>query len=291
MEEFLILRIYGLSSCCVSKGLAVAEAERLPGAVCGPAAVDGESVAIDEAALCGVGEEEDSASDVVGSGKSSHGNAVDDVVVAVGGAGLIHIVHFSFDPPGANSVHTDASTAPLGGESARETDEAVLGGVVGTAVAYAGETGDGGDVDDASLLLLEHESTEATREQEGRDEVDLQHATEVRGGDSFSGRDEADASVIDEDVGPSPAAADCFNAAVDQGFVGDIAEELFAISGGSNVSAGLAIEESQGIAGFGEKFGGATTDALRGSGNDGDFKALRSRRHWNSLRRCIAGVC
>ncbi len=129
----------------------------------------------------------------------------------------------------------------------------MLGGVVGTAVSYAGEPGDRGDVDDASLLLLEHESTEVAREQEGRDEVDLQHAAEVRGGDGFGGRDEADpppppARVIDEDVGPSPAAADCLDAAVDEGFVGDIAEELFAIGGGSDVSAGLAIEESQGIA-------------------------------------------
>jgi hypothetical protein len=45
---------------------AVAKAEGMPGAVGGPAAVDGEGVAVDEAALSVVGEEGDGGGDVAG---------------------------------------------------------------------------------------------------------------------------------------------------------------------------------------------------------------------------------
>lgn len=256
----------------------MAEAERLPGAVRGPAAIDGEGVAVDEAALRGVAQEEDGACDVAGCGEAGHGDAVDDVVVGVGGAGLIDVVHLGLDPAGADGVDTDVAGAPFGGEGAGEADEAVLGGVVGTAVAYAGESCDGGDVDDASLLLLEHEGTEAAREQEGRNEIDLEDAAEVGGGDGFGGGDEADACVVDEDVGAAPAAADGIDAMVDEGFVGEVAEEFFAVGGGSDMSAGLAVEEGKGVSGLGEELGSAAPDALRGPGNDGDFGGPASGR-------------
>lgn len=256
----------------------MAEAEGLPGAVGGPASVYCEGVAIDEAALGGITEEEDGAGDVVGGGEAGHGDAAYDVVVGVGGAGLVEVVHLGFDPAGADGVGADTVGSPLGGESSGEADEAVLGGVVGAAVADAGETGDGGDVDDASLPLLEHEGAEAAREEEGCDEVDFEDAAEVGGGDLLGGGDEADACVVDEDVGAAPAFTDGFDAVGDEGFVGDVAEELFAVGLRSYGGTGLAVDEDEGVAGVGEELGGAAAYALRGSGDDGDFGGTASGR-------------
>src|SRR5579863_9235720 len=68
---------------------AFAEADGVPTAVGGPAAVDREAVAVDEGAFVFVGEEGDGAGDVVGGGEAGHGDAAGDVGVGVGPAGLV----------------------------------------------------------------------------------------------------------------------------------------------------------------------------------------------------------
>jgi len=248
----------------------MAQAKGLPGAIGGPTSVDGESVAVDEAALGGVGEEEDGTCDIVGGGEAGHGNTVEDVVVSIGGGGLIEVVHLGLDPAGTDGVDTNVAGAPLDGERTGEADEAMLGGVVGGAVGDAGKPCDRGNVDNASLPLLKHEGAEAFGEKEGGDQVDLENAAKGGGFDVFGGCDETNAGVVDEDIGTAPALTNDLDTASDEGFVRDIAEELFAVGGGSDMGTRLAIDESESVAGFGEEFGGAATDPLRGSGDDGD---------------------
>lgn len=248
----------------------------MPGAIGGPTSVDGESVAVDEAAVGGVGEEEDGTGDIVGGGEAGHRNTAKDVVIGIGGGGLIKVVHLGLDPAGTDGVDANVAGAPLDGERTGEADEAMLGGVVGGAVGDAGEPGDRGDVDDASLPLLKHEGAEALGKEEGGDQVDLEHAAEGGGFDAFGGCDEADAGVVDEDIGAAPALTNDLDTARNEGFVGDIAEELFAVGGGNDMGTRLAIDESESVAGFGEEFRGAAADTLRGSGDDGDGHGLLS---------------
>ena len=269
----------------------------MPGAVGGPASVYGKGVAVDEAALRGVGEEEDGLGDIVGCGEAGHGDAAGDVVVGVGSGGLVDVVHLGFDPAGADGVGADAACSPLGGEGTGESDEAVLGGVVGAAVGDAGESGDRGDVNDASLALLKHDGADGTGEGEGCDEVDLEDAVEVGGGDVFCGRDVADSGVVDEDVDLAPALVDGFDGLGDVGFVGDVAEEGFGISVGDR-GAGFEVEEGEGVSGGGEEFGGATADPLRSPGDDGYFhdvcsvvKGLRNIQISRFTRHFIGATC
>src|SRR5258708_39908206 len=82
--------------------LAFAETDGVPAAVGGPAAVDGEAVAIDEGAFALVGEEGDGAGHVVGGGEASHGDAAGGGGGGGGAAGLVGCVHFGFDAAGAD---------------------------------------------------------------------------------------------------------------------------------------------------------------------------------------------
>src|SRR5664279_3983040 len=95
-----------------SAELSFAEAEGFPCAVGGPAAVDGEAVAVDEAAFGVVGEEGDGAGNVVGRGEAGHGDAAGDIGVGVAAAGLVGCVHLGLDPAGSDGVDANAATSP-----------------------------------------------------------------------------------------------------------------------------------------------------------------------------------
>src|SRR5262245_54214940 len=69
--------------------LAVAEAERLPASVGGPATIDRQGMAVDEAAGFVVREKCDGTGDVIGRSKSSHRHAAGDIGIGVAAAGLI----------------------------------------------------------------------------------------------------------------------------------------------------------------------------------------------------------
>src|SRR5579862_3272434 len=105
---------------------AVAQAQRLPASVCGPAAIDGERMAIYECALPLVGEKRNCARDVVRSGKAAHGNAARDVRVDVGAARLVGCVHLGLYPAGTNGIHPDPASTPLGSKRSRQADQSML---------------------------------------------------------------------------------------------------------------------------------------------------------------------
>ena len=255
--------------------LTFAEADGFPAGVGEPSAIDAEGVAVDEGAFGVVGEEGDGAGDVVGPGEAAHGDALRDVGVGVAAAGLVGVVHFGFHPAGADGVDANAAPAPLGGERAGEADEAVLRGVVGGAVAYGEESGDGGDVDDGAATRGEHRLAEGFGEQEGRDEVHFEDAAVVGGGGLLGGSDVADAGVIDQHVDASPRVENAARALRDEGFIGHVSGEGEGLAAtgfdGLHGRGGFTqIDEGEAIAALGDEFGGAAADTLGGSGDDSD---------------------
>src|SRR5205085_2208870 len=69
--------------------LPLAQAQGLPASIGGPAPIDGESLAVDETAFLGIGEEGDCPRDVIRSSEARHRHAVNDIGVGVTPAGLI----------------------------------------------------------------------------------------------------------------------------------------------------------------------------------------------------------
>ena len=253
--------------------LACAQAE--PASVGGPTPINCESLAVDEAALGRVGEEEDRAGDIVGSREASHGDTAGDVIIAVSAACLVGDIHFCFDPAWTNSVDSNASAAPLSGKRAGEPNKAMFGGVIGSAVADTDEAGDGSDIDDTALSLLKHECTESPAENEGCNQVDLKHAAERRCFNGLGSGDEADACIVHEHIGAAPALLHQKDSLCDERFVCDVTDERFRLGAsrtqrGERRVARLQIEQQERVTSFAKELGGSPPDPLRCSRYDRD---------------------
>src|SRR5438045_3534307 len=143
----------------------MSKAQTFPASIRRPAAVDGKRVTIDEAALRWVGAEGGRLRDVIGSGEAGHRNTAGNVAVGVQAGVLSGVVHRSLDPSGTNGVAANAASSPLGGQSASQADEPVLGGVVGGAVGDSEQSGYRCNIDDAAGFLLEHDAAEGAAEE------------------------------------------------------------------------------------------------------------------------------
>ena len=115
----------------------------------------------------------------------------------------------------------------------------------------------------------------ARERSEGRDEVDLEHAAEGGGVGGLGRSDEADARVVDEDVGAAPAFGDEGNGLRDQSLVSDVADELLCFrtsraQSGERSFAGLHIEQQERITSLAEHLGCSAADALGRSCHDGN---------------------
>ena len=130
--------------------------ESLPASISEPAAVDGKRMAIDEAALRGISKKCDGGGDIVRRGEAAHRHPSCYVIVRVQPGGLRGNVHRSFHPAGTYCIHTDASSAPFGGQCAGQTDQPVFAGVVSGAIRYAQKTRYRGDIYYAAAALFEH---------------------------------------------------------------------------------------------------------------------------------------
>src|SRR5205814_3177522 len=102
-------------------------------------------------------------------------------------------------------------------------DEAVLGGVVGGPVRYRDKACDRSDIDDGTATGCKHFFAEGAGQKEGRDKIDVDYAAVVTERSLLGGTDEADAGVVDQDVGTSEASEDGFGEIGDGGFEGDVA--------------------------------------------------------------------
>src|SRR5215211_1293716 len=134
----------------------LAPPEALPAPVAEPAAVHREGVAVDVAALLGVGQERNRQRHVLRLGEAAHGGATLYVLVGVAASGLVLDVHLGLDPAGTDGVHPHTASAPLGGQGPGESDQAVLASVVRRPVRDAEEPRHRADVHDAPGALLQH---------------------------------------------------------------------------------------------------------------------------------------
>src|ERR1700722_12976046 len=116
---------------------ACSDAQRIPAPVRDPAPVDRQTDAIDKPLPIAIGEKSDRRGDIFRSREARHRHAMDDILVGVGTAALVRDVHFGLDPTGAHCVDPNPAAPPFGGERARETNQSVLRGVIGAAMADA----------------------------------------------------------------------------------------------------------------------------------------------------------
>ena len=272
----------------------------MPASVGRPAAIDRESLAIDETALGGVCKEANRACNVIRARKASHGNTPRDVLVAVTSACLVGDVHLSLHPAWTDGVDANATSAPLSGKGAGEPDEPVFRGVIGGPVTDTDETGDGSDVDDAALSLLEHEGTEDPRQNEGCDQVHLEHSAKRRRFNRLGGSDEADTRIVDENIGTAPALLHEGHSLSNECFVGDVADERFCL-GTSRMRPGerrvtrLLIQQQKCVPSFSENLRNPAPDPLRRTRDDGyshtftlaQLGPMRSERHASNNERWI----
>ncbi len=130
----------------------------------------------------------------------------------------------------------------------------------------------------------------ARRENEGCDEVNLKHAAERGGFDGLGGSDEADACVVDEDVGTAPALRDEGDSPRDQSLIGDVADDLFCFrasrtQSGERGFTRLHIEQQKGVTGLAQNLGRSAADALGRSRNNGNSHIF------TLFQRCTRHIC
>ncbi len=154
-------------------------------------------------------------------------------------------------PSMADRVHPHVSPAPLGGQRARQPDQAVLAGVVGGPVGDPQQPRHRGHVHDAARPLLQQGFPQFAAQQERRGQVHLQHPAEPGGRGLLGGRDEADAGVVHQRVHPAPAF---------QNGGGVAHHPLVAQVAG----------QDQGVAASGTEFSGPPADALGRARDDRD---------------------
>ena len=105
--------------------------------------------------------------------------------------------------PGAMALTRMPCRAPRGGQLARQPHQAGLGRGVSGVVRAAHrrvQPGDRGDVDDASVLSLQHLAPGGLREQKCAGQVDVEHLLPLVERHRLGALAPGDASVVDEDV-------------------------------------------------------------------------------------------
>src|SRR5439155_524678 len=130
---------------------------------------------------------------------------------------LLHLLQkLGSDDGGSDGVHENPPGAHFLGERLGQPDDARLGGGVGHEGRIAFLAGDGGDVDDASGALPEHDPDGSPAAQEDAREVDVDHAPPVLVGQLPDGKGAArDAGVVHEDVEPAPLLGDAAHRGID----------------------------------------------------------------------------
>src|ERR1700722_15772624 len=133
----LLIDVHRQHQAVMALAFACSNSQRIPASVRDPATVDRQTDAIDKPLPIAIGEKSDRRGDIFRSREARHRHAMDDILVGVGTAALVRDVHFGLDPTGAHCVDTNPAATPFGGERARETNQSVLRGVIGAAMADA----------------------------------------------------------------------------------------------------------------------------------------------------------
>ena len=173
------------------------------------------------------------------------------------------------------------STAPFGGG----VDGAVCRG-------HGGD--DGADVDDRAAFGAD-ELDGCLGGEEKTEDVEVELAVEVLGGDLVDGAELVDAGVVDEDVEVAVLLFDRGEGAGDVFGFGEVALDGGCLApGGGDVGydlvgsgfAGGVVDDDRGPGG-GEVAGDGGSDALGGSGDEGDLVGEGCCSWWCSLVQCV----
>ncbi len=180
---------------------------------------------------------------------------------------------------GGNAVDGEIVAGSFFSEGFGEGDDAGLGGAVSHGVGVAFLAGDGGDVDDAAVVVTEHVGDDGAAAEEDAGEVDVEDLLPIFDGIVPCGVIGAsDAGVGDEDVDAPVAGEGRLGGVLDGGSAGDVN----GVSGDGSEGKGggelclrvlqqvfVAIPEGDGCAGIKQARGDGEADALSGAGDNG----------------------
>lgn len=224
----------------------------------------------------GFGGEEDYGSvEVVRLAGAFYGDAVDEVVDPFL-AFVHHFILVGAKPAGGEAVDGDAVAAPVVGEGHGELADASSAGTVGAEAGVSGDAGDGADIDDASVALLDHAAGEMLGDEEAAAEVGVEDEVPVVPGDVEGGLADVASGVVDEDVDLGDEGVGFGGHGLDTLLAADVelkrdglAAECFDFGDeGGQVGAFAGGDDEVGT-GFGEGAAKVLAEAAAGSGDEG----------------------
>ena len=245
----------------------------------GPTAIDDEDVASSESVLGG-SEEQGGDGDFVRVAGASERDVIEqalDVVVEEAVFGIEEpACAIGHNGAGGDGVDEDAVSAEFDGHGAREVVDACFGGGEGALQSERHDSGDGGDIDDASSALWAHDFRGGATDLIETGKVHCEDAIpfltrELVNGDAM--RQGVDACVIDDDVEPLAAFDHGAHGGVDLVGLGDIKSESVAstLAGGLLGGGEMDVGVENGGSVCGETIGNGFADAVGGSGDEGDL--------------------
>ena len=253
----------------------------------GQAAVDADDLSGNVAGLVGA-EEGDDSSYIFGDAETVHGDAVKDHLLQVVGK---FFDHAGEDVAWGEGVGGDVTTGDFFGDGLGEADEGGFGGGIVGLTGVAGDSHDGGHVDDASASLSDHEGQDGLGAEEGASEVHVDRFVPFPSSHAHQKTVFAYAGVIDEDIDAAPLLADLGDHGLDLSFFGNIGlqGEGLATLGGDFVNellggsfAGVVVDGDFDAFG-GEAEGDGASNAPGGASDEG-YVAFKIRGHSGVLR-------
>ncbi len=153
-----------------------------------------------------VGEEEfDHRGHFLWIGYATHGGAADDVVYQ---ARVGRTSHFGVGEAGGQAVDTDVVGGKGFGAVSGEGDEGCLGGGIVDIALFEEDAGQGRDVDDAAIALLDHFVFDGPGGKEGAIHVDIEHALPLGKAELVVVFGGGDSGVVDQELDGAEVVAD-----------------------------------------------------------------------------------
>ena len=131
-----------------------------------------------------------------------------------------------------------------------------------------------GDVDDAAAAAFEHRAAEIATQQERSEQVDIHHPLPLRGAQLFRWHDQADAGVIDQNIGRAEGFRRRCHRVLHEGLVGHIALERETVVAGrakfrEQGVGRLQIDQDEAVACRSQHHRGLAAEPLGCAGDDG----------------------
>ena len=140
------------------------------------------------------------------------------------------VSHFAGDKSGGNRVDGDFAFGDLFGKTARHSDDSGLGSRVVRLARVADQSGDTGDVDDASVTRFHHLFRYRAGEQKSSSQGHSDHVVPLLIGHHWQKRIARDAGVVDEDVDLTPLFGNFVDNSIDGFTVSNVALDRFGLA-------------------------------------------------------------